>query len=48
LEQKLKREINPTIYSLKEYKDKKRAQSGFIADVLKNKKIMLIGTENDL
>ena len=48
LEQKLKREINPTIYSLKEYKAKKKAKSGFITDLLKNPKIILIGKENDL
>lgn len=48
LETKLKREINPTIYSLKEYRDKKKAESGFIMDLLKNPKIMLIGKEDDL
>ena len=44
----LKREINPTIYSLKEYKIKKRSKSGFIMDLLKNPKIILIGKEDDL
>jgi len=44
----LKREINPTIYSLKEYKIKKKSKSGFIMELLKNPKIMLIGKENDL
>ena len=48
LEKLLKREINPTIYSLKEYKDKKKAKTGFIMDLLKNPKIMLIGKKNDL
>ncbi len=48
LENKLKREINPTIYSMKEYKAKKRAKSGFILELLKNSKIMLIGKEHDL
>jgi len=48
LEKRLKREINPTIYSLQEYKVKKRAKSGFIMDLLKNPKIILIGKENDL
>ncbi len=48
LEKKLKREINPTIYSLKEYKSKKKAKSGFILDLLKNPKIMLIGKVDDL
>ena len=48
LEKKLKREINITIYSLKEYKEKKKAKSGFIMELLRNPKIMLIGKENDL
>lgn len=48
LENILKREINQTIYSLKEYKAKKKTKSGFIMDLLKKQKIMLIGKENDL
>jgi predicted nucleotidyltransferase len=48
LENILKREINQTIYSLKEYKAKKKAESGFIIDLLKKQKIMLIGKDNDL
>jgi predicted nucleotidyltransferase len=48
LEKGLKREINQTIYSLKEYKAKKKAKSGFILDLLKKQKTMLIGKENDL
>ena len=48
LEQKLKREINPTFYSLKEYRAKKKAKGGFITDLLKNPKIILIDKENDL
>lgn len=48
LERKLKREINITIYPFPEYKHKKRMKSGFIMDLLKNPKIMLIGRENDL
>tara|TARA_Y100000031_G_C8160147_1_gene356567 strand:+ start:66 stop:641 length:576 start_codon:yes stop_codon:yes gene_type:complete len=48
LEQRLKREINPTIYSFKEYKAKKKAESGFVMELLKSSKIMLIGKENDL
>lgn len=48
LEKRLKREINPTIYSPQEYKAKKRTNSGFIINLLKNPKIMLAGKENDL
>ena len=48
LEKLLKREINPTIYSLKEYRDKKKTKSGFIIDLLKNPKIMLIGKKDAL
>ena len=48
LEKRLKREINQTIYSLKEYRAKKKAKSGFMLDLLKKQKIMLIGKENDI
>jgi predicted nucleotidyltransferase len=48
LENILKREINQTNYSLKEYKAKKKAKSGFIVDLLKKRKIILVGKENDL
>lgn len=48
LEKKLKREINPSIYSLREYEKKKRLKAGFMVDLLKNPKIMLVGKEDDL
>lgn len=48
LEKRLKREINPTIYSLQEYKTKKRLKTGFLRDLLKNPKIILVGEEDDL
>ncbi len=48
VEKKLKRDINPTVYALKEYRVRKRSKSGFITDLLRNPKIMLIGDENDL
>jgi predicted nucleotidyltransferase len=48
LEEKLKREINPTVYSPQEYEARKKAASGFIRDLIKNPKIMLIGEEDDL
>ena len=48
LENKLKREVNPTIYSLEEYKIKKKAKSGFILNLLKSPKILLIGHRDDL
>jgi predicted nucleotidyltransferase len=48
LEQKLKREINLTVYSRREYQTKKKMNSGFILDLLKKPKIMLIGREDAL
>ena len=48
LEKKLKREINITLYSLEEYRAKKKSKSGFILDLLKNPKIILTGKEDDL
>ena len=48
LERRLKREINPTVYSMREYKAKKRGKSGFIMDLLRNPKIMILGKAHDL
>lgn len=48
LENKLKREINPVMYSFEEYRLKKRENSQFILDILKKPKILLIGEESDL
>ncbi|MFH1753790.1 MAG: nucleotidyltransferase domain-containing protein [Candidatus Omnitrophota bacterium] len=48
LEKKLEREINPSVYSTKEYKAKRKNKEGFITDLLSNPKIMLIGNEDDL
>lgn len=48
IEKKIKREINLTVYSLKEYKSKKKDKSAFVADLLKNPKIMLVGKTDDL
>jgi len=48
LENKLKREINATVYSWQEYQAKKKSKSGFIMDLLERPKIMLIGHEDDL
>jgi predicted nucleotidyltransferase len=48
LEQRLKREINLTVYPRREYQAKKKTKSGFIVDLLKKPKIMLIGREDDL
>ncbi len=48
LERRLKREINPTVYSMREYKAKKRVRSGFIMDLLRNPKIMILGKTDDL
>jgi len=48
LEKRLQREINITAYSWEEYRHKKLAKSGFIMDLLKSPRIMLIGKEDDL
>lgn len=48
LEKRLKREVNPTIYSLEEYRSKKKTKSGFIMELLKSPKILVIGKEDDL
>ena len=48
LEGKLSREINHTVYSPDEYRSRKRNKSGFIEDLLKSPKIILVGSEDDL
>ena len=48
LEKRLGREINVTLYSWKEFEHKKREKSGFVKELLKSPKIMLVGRENDL
>jgi predicted nucleotidyltransferase len=46
LEKTLGREINYVLYSSKEFKSKKKAKDGFLTDVLRGKKIMVVGAEN--
>jgi predicted nucleotidyltransferase len=48
LEQSLKREVNLTVYPPREYQAKKETKSGFILDLLRKPKIMLIGREDGL
>jgi len=48
IESKTKREINSTIYSLEELKEKYKSKNNFITGVLKGPKIFLKGDENDL
>jgi len=48
LEKKLQREINYTIYSKKQFEEKKEKGNSFILDILQGKKITVIGSENEL
>jgi predicted nucleotidyltransferase len=48
LEGKVNRQINITLYSSSEYKKRKKSKSGFIMELLRNPKIMLIGKKSDL
>lgn len=48
LEKRFGRTINYVTYDYKEFLSKKRARDGFIMDVLKDKKIMLVGDEHEL
>ena len=47
LEKDLKREINYSIYSKSDFGKKKKQKDSFIEDLLKNKKIFLIGDKNE-
>ncbi len=44
----LNREVNPTVYPVREFSDKMTTGHHFIADVVKGKKIFLIGDEHEL
>ena len=44
----LGREVVPKVYTLKEWKEKRRSPDGFIRDVLAKPKIFVIGTEHEL
>ncbi len=48
LEAKLGREISHTVYSSDEYDSRKRDKSGFVGNLLRSPKIMLIGSGDDL
>jgi len=48
IQERLRREINPTVYSSAEYFRRKSERGSFMTEVLSRKKVMLIGTENDL
>ena len=48
LERDLKREINYNIYSKIDFGKKKKQKDSFITDILKSKKIFLVGGEDDL
>lgn len=48
LENQFQREINYTIYSLAEFKKKKKAKNSFILEVLRGPKLFLVGTQEEL
>lgn len=48
LEKQLDREINYTLYSPEEFKNKKKQNEPFIMNLIKNEKIFLVGYEDDL
>ena len=48
LEQSLKREINYKMYGLNEFRRALRNEEPFISEIMRDKKIMVIGDENEL
>ncbi len=48
LEKKLKRDINISIHTLEEYQKRKKEKRGFIMELLKNPRIILVGDEDAL
>jgi predicted nucleotidyltransferase len=48
LEEKLQREINYKLYTLKEFKKEVKENEPFVLEILREKKVMVIGDENGL
>jgi predicted nucleotidyltransferase len=48
IEDKIGRAINPTTYSIAEFKEKIKNRNRFILNVMKDKKMMIIGKEDEL
>jgi predicted nucleotidyltransferase len=48
LERKIFRDVNYTLYTTKSYSEEKRKKNSFILEVIKGKKIMLKGTNDNL
>jgi predicted nucleotidyltransferase len=48
VEKKLGREVNPKVFSRKEWKAKMKTADAFVSEVTKGARIMLIGTEDEL
>lgn len=48
LEEQLKREINYKLYALSDFKNEVKQKEPFILEILKDKKIMIIGKEDEL
>jgi hypothetical protein len=47
-ERSLGRQINPSLYGMKEYKRRKKKKDPFIVNVINEPKLMLIGEEDEL
>src|SRR5229473_1891827 len=47
-QEQLRREINPNVYSLAEFKKKAKEKGSFLARVLKEPKLFILGKEHDL
>ena len=47
-QEELRREINPTVFSLAEFKKKAKEKGSFVARVLKEPKLFIQGTEHDV
>ncbi|MFH1772480.1 MAG: nucleotidyltransferase domain-containing protein [Candidatus Omnitrophota bacterium] len=48
IEKRLKREINYSLYSRKDFNKKRKDKDPFVTEVIKNAKIFLVGKEHDI
>jgi predicted nucleotidyltransferase len=47
-EKRISREINPTVYSVEEFRTKRKAKNHFLSSVLRQEKLFVMGDEHEL
>lgn len=48
VEENMQRSVNPTLYSMEEFREKLRQKNNFLVNVMESEKLFVVGTEDDL